>query len=96
MKFVCDGPDRKTGFRIETEAEADQESAMKNHAVAKYFRRERERAVQSCRPTSTVSFEANIGLEAHIVRVMPLFLTLRDIAGDGLVTAMLRSSISRI
>ena len=34
-------------------------------------------------------FEQNIGLQAHIQREMPLFLTLRDAEGGGLVTAML-------
>ena len=89
MKFVCDAPDKKTWFRIETEAEADQEAALMHHVVAKHFRRERENAVRTYKPTSTVSFERNIGLEAHIGRNMPLFLTLRDAEGGGLVTAML-------
>jgi hypothetical protein len=89
MKFVCDAPDNKTWFRIETEAEALKESALMDHAVAKYFQREHETAAQSYKPTSTVSFEQKIGLEAHIQRTMPLFLTLRDAGGDGLVTAML-------
>ena len=89
MKYICDAPDRKTWFRIETEAEAEKESALMDHAVAKHFRREREKATQSYTPTSTVYFEQNIGLEPHIQRVMPLFLTLRNVDGDGLVTAML-------
>jgi hypothetical protein len=33
--------------------------------------------------------EQNIGLQAHIQREMPLFLTLRNAEGDALVTAML-------
>ena len=57
MKFVCDAPDKKTWFRIETEAEALKESALMDHAVAKYFQREHEMAAQSYKPTSTVSFE---------------------------------------
>ena len=89
MKFICDAPDRKTWFRIETEAEAEKESALMDHAVAKYFQRGRETATESYKPTSTVSFEQKIGLQAHIQRTMPLFLTLRDAEGDGLVTAML-------
>lgn len=88
-KHVCDAPDRKTWFRIETEAEAEQESALMDHAVAKHFRRERENAVRGYKPPSTVNFEQNIGLRAHIQREMPLFLTLRDAEGGGLVTAML-------
>ena len=89
MKFVCDAPDKKTWFRIETETEAERESALMDHAVAKYFQRAREIAVASYTPVSTVSFERNIGLEAHVQRVMPLFLTLRDGEGGGLATAML-------
>lgn len=89
MKYVCDAPERKTWFRIETEAEAEQESALMDHAVAKHFRREKARAVQSYTPTSAVSFEQHIGLHAHIQQQMPFFLTLRDAEGEGLVTAML-------
>lgn len=89
MKYVCDAPVRKSWFRIESEAEAEQESALMDHAVAKHFRREREIAVRNYKPTSTVNIEQNIGLEAHIQHEMPLFLTLRDAEGGGLVTAML-------
>lgn len=89
MKYVCDAPNNKTWFRIETEAEAEQESALMNHAVAKHFRRERENAVGTYKPTSTVYFEQNISLEPHIQQEMQLFLTLRDAEGGGLVTAML-------
>lgn len=89
MKYICDAPDGKTWFRIETEAEAHQESALMSHAVEKYFVREMENAKQSYRPTSTVTFEQNIGLAAHLQREMPLFLTLRDGEGNGLATAML-------
>ena len=59
------------------------------HAVEKFFRREKERARQSYRPTSPRYIEQDIGLEAHVQRQMPLFLTLRDREGNGLVTAML-------
>ena len=89
MKYVCDAPDRNTWFRIETMAEADRESALMDHAVAKYFKREREAAVRSYKPTSTAYIEQDIGLEAHIQRAMPLFLTLRDATGEVLATAML-------
>ena len=89
MKYVCDAPDGKTWFQFETEVEADQESALMDHAVAKYFQRERTKAAQSYRPASRTSFEQNIGLESHIRRQMPLFLTLRDAEGNGLATAML-------
>jgi hypothetical protein len=89
MQFVCDTPDRKTWFRIETEYEAVQESALMAHGVEKHFQRARECARQTYEPNSTVYVEQNIGLEAHIQHVMPLFLTLRDPDGNGLATAML-------
>jgi hypothetical protein len=89
MDYVCEVRGGKTWFRIETEMEAEQESALMDHAVAKHFRREQESAVASYKPTSTVYIERNIGLKAHIQRAMPLFLTLRDSEGKGLVTAML-------
>ncbi len=89
MKYVCDASERKNWFRLETEAEADQESGLMDHAVAKHFRQEREKAAGSFKPSSTLYIEQNIGLEGHIQREMPLFLTLRDADGDRLVTAML-------
>ncbi len=89
MRYICDGPDGKTWFRLETEAEAEAESGMMRHAVEKYYRREREKAAQSFQPKSTVFFEQEIGLKEHIQREMPLFLTLRDDEGTGLATAMI-------
>jgi len=89
MKFICDAPGGKTWFRIETEAEAAAESALMRHAVERYFCREREAARQSFRPVSAVFIEQEIGLDAHIQREMPRFLTLRDQNGSALVTAML-------
>ena len=89
MKYICDAPGGKTWFRIETEAEADRESELMQHAVEKHFRRERDKAQATFKPVSTVGFEQNIGLEAHIQSEMPLFLTLRDGNGTGLATAML-------
>ena len=89
MQFICDAPDRRTWFRIETEAEAAAESETMHHAVEKYFRREREAAERSYRPTVTSYIERDIGLKAHILRTMPLFLTLRAHDGTPLATAML-------
>ncbi len=89
MRYVCDAPDGKTWFRIETEGEAASESEIMHHAVEKYFRKERERAAQTFHPLSKVNFEQEIGLNAHIQRQMPLFLTLRDGEGNALATAML-------
>src|SRR5690349_7084703 len=89
MKFVCDAPDGKTWFRIETEAEAARESEMLQHAVEKYFREEWERAAASFSSPGSAHFEQEIGLKAHVQRTMPLFLTLRDPVGNGLATAML-------
>jgi len=89
MEYVCDAPGNRTWFRIVTEGEAAAESEAMRHAVEKHFRRERERAAESFRSLSTVFIEQDIGKEAHIKRAMPLFLTLRDEDGVGLVTAML-------
>lgn len=89
MQFVCDCPERKTWFRIETEAEAILESSAMRHAVEKYFRREYENAKLSYSPLSTSSIERDIGLRKHIERAMPVFLTLRDGEGNPLATAML-------
>jgi len=89
MKYVCDAPDGKTWFRIETIEEAAKESALMDHAVEKHFRQQRDTAASSFKPASNVFIEQNIGLESHVQREMPLFLTLRDANGDGLATAML-------
>jgi hypothetical protein len=89
MKYICDGPNHTTWFRIETEVEAERESTLMDHAVAKYFQQAREVAVQSFVPRSRVSFEQLIGLEDHVQDTMPLFLTLRDREGEGLASAML-------
>jgi hypothetical protein len=89
MRFVCDAPDGKTWFRIETEAEAAAESAAMRHAVEKYFQKEQEKAVQTYRPISPIHFEQEIGLKAHVQREMPRFMTLRDDEGKALATAML-------
>src|SRR6201996_7911218 len=89
MQFVCDASDGKTWFRMETEAEASRESEEMNHAVEKHFRREREKAITSYKPTSQLYIERDIGLSAHLSREMPLFLTLRDREGNALATAML-------
>jgi len=89
MKFICDATGKKSWFRLETEAEAEQESTLMGHAVAKHFRRARDKAVQSYKPASARFIEQDIGREAHVQRAMPLFLTLRDNDGTALVTAML-------
>lgn len=89
MRYVVDAPNGKTWFRLETEIEAARESELMHHAVDKYFRLEREKAAQTYRPVSKTFFEQEIGLNAHIQREMPLFLTLRDQDGNAHVTAML-------
>jgi hypothetical protein len=89
MQYVCDAPPN-TWFRIETQAEAAIESRDMNHAVEKYFRVAYEQAANSYVPPASAHYiEQNIGLKAHIQRVMPIFLTLRDGEGKALVTAML-------
>lgn len=89
MKYVCDAPGGKTWFRIETVDEAAKESALMDHAVEKHFRQQRDSAASSFKPASTVFIEQNIGLESHVQKEMPVFLTLRNREGDGLATAML-------
>ena len=89
MQYVCDAPNGKAWFRIETEGEAAHESRLMAHAVEKHFCRELEKAVQSWHPERPNSIERDIGLKAHVQREMPLFLTLRDGEGNALTTAML-------
>ncbi len=89
MRYICDAPGGKTWFRIETEAEAIVESDIMRHAVEKFFRQERDKAAQSYQPPSGAFVEQEIGLNAHLQRAMPLFLTLRDGEGNALATAML-------
>jgi hypothetical protein len=61
-----------------------------DHAVEKYFRQAYEHAAACYVPPKSGRYiEQNIGLKAHVQRVMPLFLTLRDPEGKALVTAML-------
>jgi len=89
MQYVCDAG-AATWFRIETHAEAAQESRLMSHAVERYFRDAEEKASKSYTPPPGARLsEQNIGKKAHIARNMPLFLTLRDREGTGLVTAML-------
>ena len=89
MQYVCEAPPN-TWFRIETEAEAALESRAMNHAVEKYFKQARQQVAQTYVPPKSARYiEQNIGLNAHIQRVMPRFLTLRDSEGKALVTAML-------
>lgn len=92
MRYICDTPDGKTWFRIETEIEAARESELMRHAVEKFFRQERDKAAKSFEPPSKLFIEQEIGLKAHIQRTMPLFLTLRDDDGNAYVTAMLPPS----
>ena len=89
MQYVCESPP-KTWFRIETDAEAYQESQAMGHAVDRYFSQAREAAAAAyVPPAGHRVIEQNIGLKAHIQRTMPIFLTLRDNEGAALVTAML-------
>ena len=89
MQYVCDAPP-KTWFRIETEGEAALESRAMDHAVDRYFRQAYQQATETYVPPRSAHYiEQNIGLKAHVQRVMPIFLTLRDGEGTALVTAML-------
>src|SRR3954454_4716924 len=89
MQYVCEAPGGKAWFLIETEGEAALESDLMGHAVEKHFRQAREHARMSYVPPSGSYIERDIGLKAHIQRVMPVFLPLRNQEGDGLATAML-------
>ena len=61
-----------------------------NHKVEKHFRQAAEDAAKTfVPPAGARSFEQNIGLKGHVQKVMPIFVTLRDGEGKGLVTAML-------
>ena len=89
MQYICDAGDL-TWFRLENLAEAASESRDMAHAVERYFRDAHEKATHSYAPPKGVPIsEQNIGLKEHIQHEMPLFLTLRDRDGKGLVTAML-------
>jgi hypothetical protein len=87
MQYVCDAFKGRTWFRIETDAEAENETALMRHAVEKHFRQARDRARASYVPGP--GLERDIGLKAHLARTAPLFLTLRADDGEGLATAML-------
>jgi hypothetical protein len=91
MKFVCDAPFSASGgrtwFQIETQHEAEAESALMNHAVAKYWTREYENA--RARYKGPPGIEHDINLKDFIRRTMPTFLTLRESDGGGLATAMI-------
>ena len=90
MQFICDAPGRKAWFRIETEGEATLESEAMKIRIDTQFRNERERATQSYRPHSRLQpIERDIGLNAHLLRAMPIFLTLRDGEGAALANAVL-------
>ncbi|MBK1658596.1 hypothetical protein [Paracraurococcus ruber] len=91
MQFLCDAPDGRSWFRLETEAEAAQESVLMRHAVEKHYRRAQEEAARSFRPDGIPFIEQDIRRATHVRQTMPLFLTLRDAEGMALVTAMLPS-----
>lgn len=69
-----------------------QESQLMRHAVEKHFRRAHEEAARSFSPAGIPFIEQDIRRAAHIARMMPVFLTLRDAEGLALVTAMLPSA----
>jgi hypothetical protein len=89
MQYVCDAS-QYTWFRLETLAEAQEESRLMDHAVERYFREAYEKAQRSYTPPVGGRFiEQNIGLKDYIQRTMPMFLTLRSGDGTALVTGML-------
>lgn len=60
-----------------------------DHAVEKHFHKAREAAVRLYNPSAGGSIERDIGLDHHVQRTMPMFLTLRDADGNAVATAML-------
>ena len=89
MRYVCDAA-QDTWFRLETHAEAVEESRQMDHAVERYFREHLEKAQRTYVPPAGGRFiEQNIGLKDYIQRTMPMFVTLRNNEGTALVTAML-------
>lgn len=89
MQYVCDAG-ALTWFRLDSRAEAAEESRMMQHAVESYFDRAYRAAVAAYKPPANVpTMEQNIGLKAFVARTMPRFLTLRNNEGEALVTAML-------
>ena len=89
MRYVCEAPEGRTWLRLESDEEAAEESRLMQHAVGKHFSNAWAKAKANFVPASSRYIEQEIGLKAHIQRHMPLFLTLRDTAGEALVTAML-------
>lgn len=89
MRFVCDAPGGGAWFAIETIAEAEAEAALMQHAVDRHFARAHTLATATFTSPDPNGIMRDIGLKAHILRTMPLFLTLRDEEGAGLATAML-------
>ena len=90
MQYVCDAPGKKAWFRIESSGEAALESAVMKNAIEVQYENTRRAAIQTYQPSSRLHFiERNIGLNAHIARTMPMFLTLRDGEGNHLANAML-------
>lgn len=89
MRYVCDAPDGKVWFLIETEGEAARESLAMRHAVEKHFHQAALRAQASWHPGDRPFVERDIGRADHVRRAMPRFLTLRDAEGEALATAML-------
>ena len=87
MQYVCDATNRRTWFRIETEAEAEAESELMRHAVAKHFKRMLAATRRGYVPGP--GLERDIGLKAYLKRMSPMFLTLRADDGEALATAML-------
>lgn len=87
MQYVCDALHGRTWFRIDTEAEAEEESRLMRHSVERYFKREQARARASYQPGQGI--ERDVGLKGHLERETAIFVTLRADDGTGLATAML-------
>jgi hypothetical protein len=74
MQYICDAPGQTSWFRIETEGEAARESDAMHHAVEKHSSQAHEAAVQTYRSSSSIFIEQDIGLAAHVQRVIRIII----------------------
>jgi hypothetical protein len=95
MRFVCDAPDGKTWFQIETEAEAALESNLMQHAVEKHFRQAREHAKMSYVPPSGAYIEREVGAFINEQRLWTNLLSSEPLTFNLFGPLRLRSRCSR-
>jgi hypothetical protein len=74
MQYICGAPGQTSWFQIETEGEAARESDAMHHAVEKHSSQAHEAAVQTYRSSSSIFIEQDIGLAAHVQRVIRIII----------------------